>query len=133
MKRKHHSLNKFSNVKGGRSSKLSKHYFKNTDDFNPYNITEGMDEIDILMDELEKDIPEDAYIHEEFDVEKMLQSNKEIKEKIQEISVIVTAAITKAAILKKTVVTHRDISDNTDVKDKLKILKKHQSDINKCK
>lgn len=92
-----------------------------------------MDEIDYIMEQLETNIPDDAYDYEEFDIEEMLESNKLIRDRIREISVIVSAAITKAAILKKTVNTHRDPPTNSVVKEKLKQIKKYQTDIEKCK
>lgn len=103
------------------------------DDFNPYNVDDGMDEVDVIMNQLEAEIPDEAYEYEEFDIDEMLKSNRTIRDRIREISVIVTAAITKAAILKKTVVTHRDMPSNPDVRQKLADIKKYQNDIMKCR
>jgi len=106
---------------------------KHSDDFNPNNVNDGMEEIDILMDQLEGHIPDEAYGYDEFDVEEMVKSNRLIRDKIRDISSIVSAAISKAAILKKTVITHRDLPHNPEVKKKLKDIKGYQDNINKCK
>lgn len=84
------------------------------------------------MDYLEQNIPEDIY-EVDFDVDQMIKSNLAIRDKIKDIAVVVKQAITKAALLKKTVVTHRDPPKDPEVKDKQKQIKQYQDAINTCR
>jgi hypothetical protein len=77
--------------------------FKSTlppNDFDVMTVNDGLDEIDIMIDELENDIPEDVYENENLDVDQMMKVNRDLRDKIKEIGGFVITAITKASQLK---------------------------------
>jgi predicted peroxiredoxin len=104
-----------------------------TNDFDVLTVTEGLDDIDIMLDVLEKDIPEDVYEGIDFDVEEMMKANRALRDKIHDISEMVITAIQKASKLKKQIITHRDPPPDPGVNDRLKEIKNYQLKIMKCK
>lgn len=104
-----------------------------TNDFDVMTVTEGLDDIDIMLDVLEKDIPEDVYEGVDFDVEEMMKANRALRDKIHDISEMVITAIQKASKLKKQIITHRDPPPDPGVNDRLKEIKNYQLKIMKCK
>lgn len=95
-------------------------------DFDVMTVNDGLDEIDIMIDQLENDIPEDIYEMEEIDVDEMMKVNRSLRDKIKEIGSFVISAITKAAQLKKRIVTHRDEPSDKDLKAKMNTIKNYQ-------
>ena len=100
-------------------------------DFDPDTVNDGLDEIDILIDQLENGIPDDVYETEEFEVDGMMKANRRLREKIGQISNMVINAITKAGNLKKEIITHRFKTDDYEVAQKEKEMNHYQNKINK--
>lgn len=98
-------------------------------DFDPLSVNDGMDEIDLMLDQLENDIPDEVFEIEEFDVDQMMKNNRQLRDKIRDISDMVITAITKASMLKKKIVSHRDEHKNPDMRDRMKEINDYQSKI----
>jgi phage terminase small subunit len=135
------------NLRSGRSNKSEISYHKHVNRLNKVNksvhvrpkndydvdtIDDGLNEINAVMDflDLEENIPEDLYENDgegnDFDVESFVESNHKLRDQIKDIVVIVKAAITKAAAVKKTITTHRDPPADPVVKAKQKEIKNYQ-------
>jgi chromosome segregation ATPase len=99
-------------------------------DFDVLTVNDGMQEIDIILDTLENDIPDDVYENEDFDVDQMMKVNRGLRDKILEISSFVITAITKASQLKKRIVSHRDQPVSSDLRGKMKVIKDYQNKLN---
>jgi len=95
-------------------------------DFDDTTVNEGLDEIDLILDQLENNIPEEIYEYDDYEVEEMMKSNRLLREKIGDISQMVATAIQKASKLKKQIITHRDAPADPTVKSKRKEIKKYQ-------
>lgn len=100
-------------------------------DFDVNTVNMGMDEIDIMLDELENQIPDEVYEDDDFDVDGMVKANRLLRDKIHEISQMVVTAIQKALKLKKQIVTHRDPAPSDHVQSKLDEIKSYQVKIMK--
>lgn len=100
-------------------------------DFDVNTVNDGLDEIDLLLDELANDIPEDLYENDDFNIEEMMNANRHLREKIGEISTMVISAISKAAILKRQIITHRDKPSDPEIGKKNKQITKYQVQITK--
>lgn len=77
-----------------------------------------MNEIDLMLDDLEQDIPDDIYENTEFEIDDMMKANRTLRDKIKEISAMVISAIQKASKLKKQIITHRDPPPDPAIKTK---------------
>ena len=102
-------------------------------DFDVSTIQHGLDEIDITMDQLEANIPEDIYDYTDLDVDGMLKANRELRDKIKDISDIVIKSIKKAEAMKKEIHTHRDPPEDIEVRSKVVEINNYQQMINHCK
>lgn len=100
------------------------------DEFDTKDIDEGMDEIDILMDQLQGTMPDDAYEVADFDIDEMVRVNLNLRDKIKDITFIVKESITKAGELKRSIHTHRDPPKDPEVKDKRTQIKQYQNAVN---
>ena len=100
------------------------------DEFDTKDIDEGMDEIDILMDQLQGTMPDDAYEVADFDIDEMVRVNLNLRDKIKDITFIVKESITKAGELKRSIHTHRDPPKDPEVKDKRSQIKQYQNAVN---
>lgn len=100
-------------------------------DFDVNTVNDGLDEIDLLLDELGNDIPEDLYENDDFNLEEMMNVNRHLREKIGEISTMVISAISKAAVLKRQIITHRDKPSDPEIGKKNKQITKYQVQITK--
>lgn len=102
-----------------------------TNDFDPDSINDGLDEIDILIDQLEQGVPEDIYETEELDIDGMMRANRLLRDKIGQISQMVINAITKAGNLKKQIITHRDKPADREVAIREREMRSYEAKINK--
>jgi hypothetical protein len=136
------------NIRSGESNKSQVSYYKHVNrlnkvnksvhvrpkhnDYDVDNIEDGLDEINATMEflDLDENIPEDLYEYAdnvyEFDVESFVDSNHKLRDQIKDIVVVCKAAITKAAAVKKTIITHRDPPADPVVKAKYKEIKNYQ-------
>lgn len=105
--------------------------FKVHNDFDTESVFEGLDEIDMIIDQLENDIPEDVFEDEEVEVEDMMKANRMLREKIGDIAKMVVTAIQKAAKLKKQIITHRDGPADPEVANKTKTIQQYQVKLSK--
>lgn len=102
-------------------------------DFDTETVNDGLDEIDLMLDQLERDVPDDLYEDADFEVDEMMKANRMLREKIGDIASMVITAIQKASKLKKQIVTHRDEPNDPSVASKNKEIKDYQAKITKCK
>ena len=128
------SVSKHRNIRSRKG--LSAHGVKfkvATNDFDPDSVNDGLNEIDILLDQLETKIPEDVYETDDFEVDEMMKVNRHLRDKIGEISQFVASAITKARTLKRQIITHRDKPHDPEVAKKEAEIKNYQVKVMKCK
>ena len=92
-----------------------------------------MDAIDIEIDQLEGGVPEDIDEFGNIDIDTMLKANRSLRDKIKEISDLVVTAVTRAEVIKKAIVTHRDLPDDIEVRTKTGEINQFQDMINSCK
>lgn len=97
------------------------------------DIKDDMAQIDLMMDELEGNIPEDVYDVDEVDVDDLLRANRMFRDRFKEVSEVVIQAISNAAAMKKYIHTHREAPKDPDVKGKRKEIKENQKAIVMCK
>jgi hypothetical protein len=101
-------------------------------DFDVNTVNDGLDEIDALLVELENNDPDEgSEENNEFDLEEMMKANRNLRDKIGEISTMVISAISKAAVLKRQIITHRDKPNDPAIGKKNKEINKYQATINK--
>jgi hypothetical protein len=101
-------------------------------DFDVNTVNDGLDEIDDILVELENNEPDEGSEEEnEFDLEEMMKANRNLRDKIGEISTMVISAISKAAVLKKQIITHRDKPNDPALGKKNSEINKYQAKINK--
>jgi hypothetical protein len=115
------------------SSKLQYKELPFRDDFNPETVDEGINEIDLTIDLLEQNMPKDIYEIVDYDIDSMIKSNRELRDKIKEITTIVKSCIKRAAEFKKSIATHRDPPNNPEVSSKQKQISTYQKSINTLK
>ena len=102
-------------------------------DFDIFTVNDGMDDIDIMIDQLENNVPEELYETDEIDVDQMMKVNRGLRDKIKDIGDLVISAITKASMLKKKIVTHRDEPTNKELKDRNKQIRDYQAKLSTYK
>ena len=81
-----------------------------------------MAEIDFMMDNLEANMPDDAY-EADVDIDELIRSNRMFRDRLKEVSEIVIETIKKAANFKKSINTHRKPSNDPEVNQKHKEIK----------
>jgi hypothetical protein len=113
---------KYKPRRGISTSKYSK-TSKLTSDFDVDDVKNGMNDIDLLLEELEENMPEDVLEHDDYEVDELLKTNRALKDKIKDISEMVISAIQKASQLKRKIVTHRDAPPDPAIKYKNKEIK----------
>lgn len=131
-KKKYKSVSKNRNIasrKGLTNFSMNSKFKAPSNDFDPSSVNDGLNEIDLLIDQLENGAPEEIYEDEDLEVDTMMGSNRQLRDKIGEIAQFVMNAITKAAMLKKQIITHRDGPSDPGVKKKEKKIKNYQSQI----
>jgi hypothetical protein len=101
-------------------------------DFDVNTVNDGLDEIDELLVELENNEPdEEQEEFDEFDLDEMMKANRNLRDKIGDISTMVISAISKAAVLKKQIITHRDKPSDPALGKKNNEINKYQAKINR--
>jgi hypothetical protein len=67
-------------------------------DFDPFTVKDGLDEIDVEMNDIQLNMPTIEY--EDYECEELMKSNKVLREQVGQITDLVVSAITKASNLK---------------------------------
>jgi hypothetical protein len=107
-------------------------------DFDPSTVFEGISDTENQLAELEENIEvvlDETDPNLEAEIEDLLDCNKSLVKKVNEIAELVASRIRKAAEFKKSRIyhSHREESDNPALKEKQKTFKKLQSEILKQK
>ena len=104
-----------------------------TNDFDPKTVKDGLDQIDLEIQDIDQNLPEEEYEHDEDETAELIRSNKILRDKVSQIADLVVSAINKAAILRKQISTHRDKPDDPVLNSKLKEINRYQKAIMKMK
>lgn len=102
-------------------------------DFDPSTVKDGLQEIDVEIDFIDRNIPDEEFESDDREVEELIKANKILREKVGQIADLVVSAITKASNLKKQIVTHRDKPTDPALNTKLTEINKYQKSIMKMK
>lgn len=102
-------------------------------DFDIDTVNDGLAEIDVLLNQLEADVPDDVYESEEMDIDSMMKANHLLRDRVNDIAHMVINAIKKAVELKKKIITHRDEPTDPEIKSKMNTIKSYQAKISSYK
>ncbi|CAI2364441.1 unnamed protein product [Moneuplotes crassus] len=90
-------------------------------------LDQDLPELDLMMDYLEKHMPPAIELEDEkFDVEGMIIHNAKLRDKITRIVIICKETIQRASNLKKSIVTHRTMPEDSDT------LKEKREELKNC-
>jgi hypothetical protein len=102
-------------------------------DFDPDTVKEGLDLIDLEIQDIDQNLPEEELENDVNQTEDLIRANKILRDKVSQIADLVVSAINKAAVLRKQITTHRDGPEDPELKSKLKEINKYQKAIMKMK
>lgn len=102
-------------------------------DFDPESVKEGLDLIDLEIQDIDQNLPEEDLENDVNETEDLIRANKILRDKVSQIADLVVSAINKAVVLRKQITTHRDGPDDPELKTKLKEINKYQKAIMKMK
>lgn len=102
-------------------------------DFDPDTVKDGLDQIDLEIQDIDQNLPEEELENDVNETEDLIRANKILRDKVSQIADLVVSAISKAASLRKQITTHRDGPDDPELKSKLKEINKYQKAIMKMK
>ncbi|CAI2365231.1 unnamed protein product [Moneuplotes crassus] len=96
-------------------------------DFDIDGLDQDLPTIDLMIDYLEKEMPKDDYLDSYgFNMEEMMMHNMKLRDKITDMIKLCKDAILRASNLKKTIITHRTIPQDPELRDKREELKNFQ-------
>jgi hypothetical protein len=79
---------------------MSKFVISLREDMNPDNILEGITLLDAEMQRLETKYPDDCEYDDQQEIDEIIEGNRILREKVNEISNIVKTALTKINVIK---------------------------------
>lgn len=95
-------------------------------------VKEGLDQIDLELHDIDKNIPDEA-LEEDDETEELIRANKILRDKVGTVLDLVVSAVDKADSIRKHITTHRDKPDDPELNSKLKEINRYQKAIMKMK
>jgi uncharacterized coiled-coil DUF342 family protein len=93
---------------------------------------EDLDKIDIELNDIDKNIP-DEVLEEDEETDELIKANKMLREKVGTVLNLVVSAVEKADAIRRQIITHRDKPDDPELNSKLKKINNYQKAIMKMK